>query len=191
MEKVGGSNRIGGIPVIQGVEMGTWYILELGKERRSGMILTTSPSRVPAGQGRYWHQITWVLPWPNSVTLNFGLLYDSIFSVLISNSDIQGSLCGGKAGHTKTNYEDQRKYRDSRKTNWNPRRIFEPQTNLYIHKTDIRKSILSRKQQQTNRKPPVQNIATKGGSQVNTRARMRTSEVLDSDRTSESVSAGR
>lgn len=35
------------------VEMSTWILLQPGKEWQPGLILTTSPSRVPASQGKY------------------------------------------------------------------------------------------------------------------------------------------
>lgn len=39
----------------QAVEMGIWFLLELGKKRRSGMILTVSFLRVLTGHGKYEH----------------------------------------------------------------------------------------------------------------------------------------
>lgn len=53
MAKVGGLNVAGGNPSHLDVEMSTSFTLELGKERLPDMMLTTSPSNVPKGQGKY------------------------------------------------------------------------------------------------------------------------------------------
>lgn len=56
--------------------MGTCLLVELGKESRQSVILTTSPSCVSTGQWRYgqWHHISGVSPWHKSaifiVTIN-------------------------------------------------------------------------------------------------------------------------
>lgn len=50
-DKVSSSNLAIGTPSNQAAEMGTWVLLELGKERQPGTMLTTLPFSILTGEG--------------------------------------------------------------------------------------------------------------------------------------------
>lgn len=57
------------------LEIGTRPILELGKERRPGQMVPSSPSSVPTGKVKFGHAIPYPHPWHKTVRFTFFLVH--------------------------------------------------------------------------------------------------------------------